>query len=393
MATEPIPPAGDDPLRLVRTARSLLAKGGVLESTAGGEQIDDGVLRAALERQLREHAPADGAGPLAAQAAAAEVVGNARRALERVAAGESATSLSDAEVSSLEAIVLVTGRPAARYLDGRVQMPAVDLGENDRWRVLVATARSKIDRASASVGQVALDLPSGARDPVGTAWRLGDDLVVTNRHVARELVPDRDAPVASWALDPAKPSSVDFAATDGAAAPRRFALAALVYCAPDAWVDLAVLRLERGDAQLPAALGLEWDAAALGLPLPGTPGAAESAAQGEAVYVVGHPYQLLGTQATRAVFGAVDGRKRWSPGLVTTLAPEAPHLEHDCSTLGGNSGSCVLSVSWHRVVGVHFAGLGVDPATAVGRANVAVALARLGDHPAACILRNGRVPA
>jgi V8-like Glu-specific endopeptidase len=65
-------------------------------------------------------------------------------------------------------------------------------------------------------------------------------------------------------------------------------------------------------------------------------------------------------------------------------------FEHDCSTLGGNSGSCVLSVGGHVVVGLHYAGLDVD-AAGRGSANVALALSRLGSHPGAQLLRAGRV--
>lgn len=392
MCAEDEPPVADDPLRLVRTARSLLTKGGALQSTAGGERIDDGVLREALERHLRQAAPAGEPGPLAAKAAAARVVESARGALERVAAGASASNLTDEEVSSLQAIVLVTGRPAMRYVNGRVQMPPVDLGENDRWRVLVATERADIDRASSSVGQVALVRASGAAQPVGTAWRIGDDLVVTNRHVAKLLVSAPDATPGTWTVDPGRLAVVDFAATDGTPQPRRFAVAELLYCATEERVDLAVLRLERGDAQLPPALALNWDAAALGRE-PAGDGGAEPAFRGAEVYVVGHPYRVHGTEATRAVFGQVDGLKRWSPGTVTSVAAGHPVFEHDCSTLGGNSGSCVLAVKGHRVVGLHFAGRGVNEATAIGAANLAVALSRLGAHPGAAILRDGRVSA
>lgn len=31
-------------------------------------------------------------------------------------------------------------------------------------------------------------------------------------------------------------------------------------------------------------------------------------------------------------------------------------FQHDCSTLGGNSGSCIVNLETHRIVGLHFGG-------------------------------------
>ena len=47
---------------------------------------------------------------------------------------------------------------------------------------------------------------------------------------------------------------------------------------------------------------------------------------------------------------------------------------HDCSTLGGVSGSCVVDLDSNQVIGLHFAGLYMQY-------NEAVALWRLVDDP------------
>jgi V8-like Glu-specific endopeptidase len=47
---------------------------------------------------------------------------------------------------------------------------------------------------------------------------------------------------------------------------------------------------------------------------------------------------------------------------------------HDCSTLGGNSGSCVIDLESNRVLGLHFKGRYLE-------ANWAVALWKLADDP------------
>jgi endonuclease G len=54
---------------------------------------------------------------------------------------------------------------------------------------------------------------------------------------------------------------------------------------------------------------------------------------------------------TDAIFGSKLDVKRIAPGEITSLAPRS--IFHDCSTLGGNSGSPILSMASCEVLGVH----------------------------------------
>jgi len=73
----------------------------------------------------------------------------------------------------------------------------------------------------------------------------------------------------------------------------------------------------------------------------------------------GHPDVVIGYPARDSrnplfvdrIFQRKYHVKRAAPGLVTGVGPAS--LYHDCSTLGGNSGSPVLSMRTGRVVGVH----------------------------------------
>jgi hypothetical protein len=375
--------------RLARQLRAQLAgfQGDPLESSGLRVALRDRLTVEQARTRMTELGLESAAPSVAPSVAAADVTAAAVRAMGKVDTGRE-SNLTDFELVSLEAIVQLTGRPAMRFTDGRVGMPATDLGENDRWRTLVAIARSTINRASASVGQVAIG-GGGGTEAIGTAWRLGADLVVTNRHVAAELVADKSIPPAQWSLAPAKLSIVDFNVTDAATTTKRFRIAALLYCAPEADVDLALLRLDGGGEALPAPLTLDFAADSVGRSIDS---GGTTVFQGEEVYVVGHPLRRLPSSESAAVFGNADGFKRCSPGVVTAI-PTRPHaFEHDCSTLGGNSGSCVLSVSGHRVVGLHYGGADVNEATGMGRANLALGLARLRGHPAAAMLEEGRVP-
>jgi hypothetical protein len=337
-----------------------------------------------LERVDVEGQPSDEAVPVVA---AHDVVNAAQEALDTVAAGGTAHNLSDFQRISVEAIVQLTGRPAMRYSDGVVQDPPNEEGENERWQTLVNTARSKINRVSASVGQVGLLRADGSAEAIGTAWRIGTDLVVTNRHVAAVFARDAALTPSLWQLDPNKRAVVNFNITDNATTKKSFAVTSLLYCADEEPVDLAIFRLDPAGDKLPTPLALDFDPDSLGQEFDM---GAFTRFDGEPVYVVGHPFRDMATSATSTVFGVADGFKRCSPGLVTTLSALEHAFEHDCSTLGGNSGSCVISVSAHKVVGLHYGGVHVN-AQQIGLANVALGLARLGEHKSAAILKAGKI--
>lgn len=74
---------------------------------------------------------------------------------------------------------------------------------------------------------------------------------------------------------------------------------------------------------------------------------------GEAVVAVGYPYDdsKRNPMFINGIFGGKFGVKRAAPGEVIGLAPQTIH--HDCSTLGGNSGSPLLSMKTARLVGLH----------------------------------------
>jgi hypothetical protein len=380
---------------LIRTTNALLSHGATVESASGSAHIAATDLTEAIARATS--GPPRGPGATlersepsrADVATAAAVVARANSALSRTENGESLSRLTDDDVSALELIVETIGRPALRYRSGRVETPPNRLGDNSRWFVLVATQRKEINELSSRVGRVACQ--RGSASPVlGTGWRLAEDLVITNRHVASELATDRNAPPETWTIDAAKSPFIDFAYTDDAAAIAPYAITELVYCAKKGDIDLAVLRITANNDPLPPPIAIEWERVAVGRNIPDASGEAHHFQGGE-VYAVGHPYQLQANAAIRGVFGQADGRKRWSPGLVTKIETEQPLMWHDCSTLGGNSGSCIVAIGarGHAAVGLHFGGREGDrPAgSGLGVSNAAIAFAWLGDHPAAAYLR------
>jgi hypothetical protein len=219
---------------------------------------------------------------------------------------------------------------------------------------------------------------------VGTACRIGESLVVTNRHVTARLVCQPNDPIPSWKLDSGKAPRVCF----DPSGEQGFSVNEITYCSPEHAIDLAILHLDCGGNTPPPPLGLDWAPESIGIEIL-EPGEKKSKFKGKEIYVIGHPYRQVASNLVAKVFGSADGSKRFSPGYV--LSVEGPRLEHDCSTLGGNSGSCVLTAGGHAVVGLHSGSRDVDAGSAKGSANVALAFSRLGESPATEILKSGKM--
>jgi endonuclease G len=61
--------------------------------------------------------------------------------------------------------------------------------------------------------------------------------------------------------------------------------------------------------------------------------------------------------AARSIFNDIYEKKRLAPGKVqVSERPDSLVLKHDCSTLGGNSGSVVFDVTSGKAIGLHFGG-------------------------------------
>src|SRR6185503_4931810 len=93
----------------------------------------------------------------------------------------------------------------------------------------------------------------------------------------------------------------------------------------------------------------------------------------------------------RQIFGDVYDKKRLAPGQVTGVGPD--EMEHDCSTLGGNSGSLLVNLRTGEGVGLHFSGLFLQANFAVPAPRVRDLLRRVqqGELPGAATLQTSGV--
>ena len=270
--------------------------------------------------------------------------------------------------TALEALVRLDGRPALRLSDDGVDLNDPELGE---WQGAVVL-HPTFGKTQRSVGRI--DLRPGVH--AGTGFVIGAGLVMTNRHVLEVLgfpTPSRQSP-ATWILGGEPVINFSPSGTDPT---RAFRILEVVFSGPDpieqrvdlAHLDLALLRVEETNAEgaaLPSALMLSEEPIAIG------------AAK---IFVVGYPAlprvlpsdedgrsRMDVVERLRKIFGMDYGVRYLSPGLVMTApstledSPRQWVFTHDATSLGGNSGSCVLSFDHDLdIAGLHFAGDWLGP--------------------------------
>lgn len=251
----------------------------------------------------------------------------------------------------LEAIILRTGRPPLLVRNDAIvidPIAEIALAPDTDLKALDAAAIARMNRFLPSIGRV--EFLNHQMQWGGTGWVIeekGDRRwVVTNRHVAKLVARrkwDGSGVFLRSVAGPLYGMKLDTREEVGAPqnGERECPVERIVYLADDSEADCALLEISVTAMCQPAPLPL----------------AEHRAKVGETIGVVGYPaYDDRNEQsAMRHYFGDLFNVKRFSPGLVTQSG-SGLLLMHDCTTLGGNSGSCLLSVDQDAVVGLHFSG-------------------------------------
>lgn len=290
------------------------------------------------------------------------------RAIEKLEEkGEDADLQADESVG-LEAIVRFTARPAILVQAGSFPVPPPPWGVLEDFRPSIEATIRRVGRIGAAG---LLSVPY-----CGTGFLVGEDVVITNCHVARLFSESQDGQ--AWAFRSGLRPSIDLAENPDADPPIEFAIDSVIGIHDR--LDMALLRVSTGtgaDGGLPEPLTIASE-----------PPETEA---GRSVYVLGYPAPDPGRNdpaLMRLIFGDKYYVKRLQPGATISVGSgpvlkekpcsismvEGDVFDHDCSTLGGNSGSCVVDLESNQVLGLHFGGEYL-------KYNQAVALWKLKDDP------------
>ena len=273
------------------------------------------------------------------------------KALNKIENG-SEDQISETEERGLEAIILQIVRPAILIKKGRFFPPP------SQWKTL-NDHRQQIEESFKCVGRIEV---SGHPDFewIGTGFIVSDGVVMTNRHVAVEFVEQDNK---KWRFITGRSARVNFVKEFEAKQSSEFEIEGIIGIHEE--FDLALLSIKKQSnthENLTATLEVI---------------AKEPILNKQQIYVVGYPASD-GTrnepEVMRRIFADTYDVKRLQPGVITGFDRTHSKLLHDCSTLGGNSGSPVFDLKSSQVIGLHFGGRYLQN-------NYAVALWTLADDP------------
>jgi endonuclease G, mitochondrial len=237
--------------------------------------------------------------------------------------------------AATEAIILAVGRPAILIKGGTFEIPASDV-----WANRLTSSKELIDAAIASVGRIEVKNHPDY-EWIGTGWFVAENIVATNRHVAQLF---------------AYGSNGDF--TFRRNSDNREMVARIdmreEYLQPDE-IEINVRRVLYMEAEDGPDLALLEVATAGNQPQPIQ--LAEGVSNDADVAIIGYPARdgrRNDPEVMRSVFNDIYEVKRLQPGRV--ISANGARVKHDCSTLGGNSGSPLIDLQTGAAVGLHFGG-------------------------------------
>jgi endonuclease G len=288
-----------------------------------------------------------------------------KRALRDFLAGPAPEQLAGVDVR--EAIVRRFGRPSLLVKDHSVGYQTIQDPESQVWSQRLKAALPAIEAVVPSVGRIAVqELPGYSW--VGTGWLVSTDVVVTNRHVAQAFAYRKGAELGFRRLaahEQRVRASVDFRQEYDSDEENEYRIIQLLLMEEEDGPDLALLRVHPQST--------------LGQPLPDpVPLSPKRPTPGQDIAVIGYPARdghRNDPLVMEQIFGDVYDKKRLGPGKV--LESKEQYFTHDCTTLGGNSGSLVIDLTTGHAVGLHFAGSYLDRNYAVPTDQIKAALSRL----------------
>ncbi|HKG61834.1 MAG TPA: serine protease [Pyrinomonadaceae bacterium] len=262
---------------------------------------------------------------------------------------EGMASESDADLRGLVLETIVReGRPAIPVLENRIsfQNAIVDAAADTIVKRLKETA-PVIEPLIPLVGRVDVDNFPSALSFVGTAWLVDSNVAVTNRHVAELIARNNDG---AFKFRPGRLGeelrvSVDYRHEMGQDGKDSVGVLRVIWIEPEPGPDIAFIELDRRtDGTFKPSITL----------------AANDATPDSEVVVIGYPARapasiIPNQEWMDKIYGGTYDVKRVAPGLAGGIS--RGWATHDCTTLGGNSGSVVVNMNNGEAVALHFAGL------------------------------------
>lgn len=248
------------------------------------------------------------------------------------------------ELPKAEAMIQLHLRPALLIRNNRIEAP--DSAEvRKRFLPYVAKIESRVP----SVGRI--EFRNIGRAYGGTGWMISEDVIITNSHVARLVASKKGKSITfikNAVGDPAE-AFIDFKEEyvgRNVATPQfEIPVEKVLFLQDDdkSLPDIALMKLRR-HSRTPQPI-----------PISDKP-----VKKDQFVSVIGYPAYdpggIISDGAASDVFKDIYGVKRCSPGEIMEINSGKWYFFHDCTTLGGNSGSVVLDNQTGNAVGLHFKG-------------------------------------
>ena len=240
-----------------------------------------------------------------------------------------------------ESIVMRRERPVLAIRKNVTTLEFVEETDSQIWKQRLLDAGPLLDKAIRAVGRI--DLQGARLAWVGTGWLVHESILVTNRHVADEFAIRKGAGFTFRTGSAAAISaSVDFLQELDSADTLLFKLVKPLHIEAAPGPDVAFFEVEMtsGAGKLAQRIVL-----------------AARPAVSENVATIGYPAydsRIPEPALMEHIYGRHYDKKRLAPGGVTRV--EQTRILHNCTTLGGNSGSVVVDLDSGEAVGLHFSG-------------------------------------
>lgn len=286
-----------------------------------------------------------------------------RPAVEGVMEGLASAAIDPNSVE-YESIILRYGRPVLALRSGQPKLVFED-PDSETWRTRLTNASDYLRAAAASIGRIEVSNHPSGFPYMGTGWVIDDGVIVTNRHVALTFAERGDQGFTfSTGFDRKNPIGVDidFIEEIDNVAASEYAISRVLYIARDDEPDIAFL--EYNGTGRPPLSRIET--------IP------DFIPKNTMVAIIGYPARdsrVTDLKLMDRIFGGIYDKKRLAPGFAVQISPDA--LNHDCTTLGGNSGSPIIDLATGKVCGLHFSGMFLKTNYAIPASVVATMLRRL----------------